>query len=139
MFNDLFPKPMAQLVAGIGNVTDGLILKIVSEGLFIDDDVRGVAQREWDVKAWTLKLVEVSFSPFCFFFSFPLPSLDFIRLFLSFCLVMCGLPNTDDENRRARKTERTSCARTSATATARSTSSSSISRRAGNWPRGCSV
>ncbi len=29
------------------------------EGLFIDDDVRGVAQREWDVKAWTLKMVEV--------------------------------------------------------------------------------
>jgi hypothetical protein len=27
--------------------------------LFIDDDVRGVPQREWDVKAWTLKLVEV--------------------------------------------------------------------------------
>ena len=25
---------------------------------FIDDDVRGVPQREWDVKAWTLKLVE---------------------------------------------------------------------------------
>lgn len=59
LFNDLFPKPMAQLVAGIGNVTDGLILKIISEGLFIDDDVRNVAQREWDIKAWTLKLVEV--------------------------------------------------------------------------------
>ncbi|KAF2194957.1 hypothetical protein K469DRAFT_681345 [Zopfia rhizophila CBS 207.26] len=58
LFNDLFPKPVAQLVAGIGNVTDGLILKVTSEGLFIDDDVRNVAQREWDVKAWTLKLVE---------------------------------------------------------------------------------
>ena len=40
-------------------MTDGLILRITTEGLFIDDDVRGVPQREWDVKAWTLKLVEV--------------------------------------------------------------------------------
>lgn len=60
LFNDLFPKPVAQLVANVGKVTDGLILKIQSEGLFIDDDVRGIPQREWDVKAWTLKMVEVS-------------------------------------------------------------------------------
>lgn len=40
-------------------VTDGLILRVTSAGLFVDDDVRGVAQREWDVKAWTIKLVEV--------------------------------------------------------------------------------
>lgn len=39
-------------------MTDGLILRITTEGLFIDDDVRGVPQREWDVKAWTLKLFE---------------------------------------------------------------------------------
>ncbi|OCK73882.1 hypothetical protein K432DRAFT_220875, partial [Lepidopterella palustris CBS 459.81] len=58
LFNDLFPKPVAQLVAGVGNVTDGLVLKITTEGLFIDDDVRGVAQREWDIKAWGMKLVE---------------------------------------------------------------------------------
>ncbi|KAF2757907.1 hypothetical protein EJ05DRAFT_371568 [Pseudovirgaria hyperparasitica] len=58
LFNDLFPKPIAQLVSGIGHVTDGLILRITTEGLFIDDDVRGVPQREWDVKAWTMKLVE---------------------------------------------------------------------------------
>lgn len=60
LFNDLFPKPVAQLVANVGKVTDGLILKVQSEGLFIDDDVRNIPQREWDVKAWTLKLVEVS-------------------------------------------------------------------------------
>lgn len=60
LFNDLFPKPVAQLISGVGNVTDGLILRITTEGLFIDDDVRGVPQREWDVKAWTMKLVEVS-------------------------------------------------------------------------------
>ena len=51
--------PIAQLVSGMGSVTDGLILRITTEGLFIDDDVRNVPQREWDVKAWTLKLVEV--------------------------------------------------------------------------------
>jgi hypothetical protein len=61
LFNDLFPKPVAQLVAGIGHVTDGLVLRVISEGMFIDDDVRNVPQREWDIKAWTLKLVEVSY------------------------------------------------------------------------------
>jgi hypothetical protein len=60
LFNDLFPKPVAQLVSNVGKVTDGLVLKIQSEGLFIDDDVRSIPQREWDVKAWTLKMVEVS-------------------------------------------------------------------------------
>lgn len=59
-FNNTFTKlPIAQLISGVGSVTDGLILRITTEGLFIDDDVRGVPQREWDVKAWTLKLVEV--------------------------------------------------------------------------------
>lgn len=59
-FNNAFQKtPTSQLVAGVGSVTDGLVLKITTEGLFIDDDVRQVPQREWDVKAWTMKLVEV--------------------------------------------------------------------------------
>ena len=59
LFSDSFPmKPMASLVSNQGAVTDGLILHIKTEGLFIDDDVRGRPQREWDVKAWTLKLVE---------------------------------------------------------------------------------
>ena len=66
-FNNAFMKtPTSQLVSGTGSVTDGLILRITTEGLFIDDDVRGVPQREWDVKAWTMKLVEVwcpAFSP----------------------------------------------------------------------------
>lgn len=58
-FNNAFTRlPIAQLVSGAGSVTDGLVLRITTEGLFIDDDVRGVPQREWDVKAWTLKLVE---------------------------------------------------------------------------------
>ena len=59
LFNEMFPKPVAQLVSGMGSVTDGLILRITTEGLFIDDDIRAVPQREWDVKAWTMKLVEV--------------------------------------------------------------------------------
>ncbi|RDL40458.1 Uncharacterized protein BP5553_00437 [Venustampulla echinocandica] len=59
-FNNAFMKtPTSQLVSGVGSVTDGLILRVTTEGLFIDDDVRGVPQREWDVKAWTMKLVEV--------------------------------------------------------------------------------
>ncbi len=59
-FNQAFPRtPVAQLVSGQGMVTDGLVLRITTEGLFIDDDVRSVPQREWDVKAWTMKLVEV--------------------------------------------------------------------------------
>ncbi|KAE8350740.1 hypothetical protein BDV28DRAFT_138588 [Aspergillus coremiiformis] len=59
-FNNTFIKtPAAQLVSGQGIVTDGLVLRITTEGLFIDDDIRGVGQREWDVKAWTMKLAEV--------------------------------------------------------------------------------
>ncbi|KAH0844148.1 hypothetical protein AYO21_02098 [Fonsecaea monophora] len=59
-FNNAFMRtPISQLISGQGNVTDGLILRITTEGLFIDDDVRGVPQREWDVKAWTMKLAEV--------------------------------------------------------------------------------
>lgn len=57
-YNNMFPKPISQLVSGEGSVTDGLILRITTEGLFIDDDVRRVPQREWDVKAWGIKLVE---------------------------------------------------------------------------------
>ncbi|KAI0539852.1 hypothetical protein GGR58DRAFT_203432 [Xylaria digitata] len=57
--NQFSKTPASQLLSGVGNVTDGLILRITTEGLFIDDDVRGVPQREWDVKAWTLKLMEV--------------------------------------------------------------------------------
>lgn len=57
--NQFSKTPGSQLISGQGSVTDGLILRITTEGLFIDDDVRGVPQREWDVKAWTLKQVEV--------------------------------------------------------------------------------
>lgn len=67
LFMNQFAKtPASQLISGIGTVTDGLILRITTEGLFIDDDVRGVPQREWDVKAWTLKQVEVWCPPHCF-------------------------------------------------------------------------
>ncbi|KAK8221423.1 hypothetical protein IWZ01DRAFT_523443 [Phyllosticta capitalensis] len=60
MFTNLFPKPSAMLLANTNNVSDGLILKMTTEGLFIDDDKRNIAERDWDVKAWTLKLVETA-------------------------------------------------------------------------------
>lgn len=61
-FNKTFNRtPISQLISGQGQVTDGLILRITTEGLFIDDDLRGVPQREWDVKAWTMKMAEVCF------------------------------------------------------------------------------
>lgn len=31
---------------------------MTTEGLFVDDDVRGVPLREWDVKAWGIKTIE---------------------------------------------------------------------------------
>ncbi|KAI5205843.1 hypothetical protein E4T39_02894 [Aureobasidium subglaciale] len=59
MYDSAMPKkPISQLVSGEANVTDGLILKVNTEGLFIDDDIRRVKQREWDVKAWSLKAIE---------------------------------------------------------------------------------
>jgi hypothetical protein len=65
-FNNAFQNtPIAQLVSGQRPVTDGLVLRISTEGWFVDDDVRGVAQREWDAKAWTMKIIEV-----CFFYFF---------------------------------------------------------------------
>jgi hypothetical protein len=66
MFMNQFAKtPASQLMSGVGPVTDGLVLKINSAGLFIDDDLRNVGLREWDVKAWTLKQVEVWCPPHC--------------------------------------------------------------------------
>lgn len=32
---------------------------MTTEGLFIDDAVRNQAQREWDIKAWTIRLIEI--------------------------------------------------------------------------------
>lgn len=115
LFNDLFPKPVAQLVASVGKVTDGLVLKIQSEGLFIDDDVRSIPQREWDVKAWTLKLVEVSLSPYM----------------LSECILTAHRPALSLPK------VYTSCVLQSATPTAKSTFFSSTSPRAGNLRSGC--
>ncbi|MCJ1274379.1 hypothetical protein MMC21_002175 [Puttea exsequens] len=59
--NNSAKDSLARLVSGLGSITDGLILRITTEGLFIDDDVRGVPQREWDVKAWTMKSIEVRY------------------------------------------------------------------------------
>jgi hypothetical protein len=43
---------------------------MTTEGLFIDDVIRKQPQREWDVKAWSVKLIEV----FCPRYSPPPPS-----------------------------------------------------------------
>jgi hypothetical protein len=68
LFMNQFAKtPASNLLSGVGAVTDGLILRVTTAGLFIDDDVRGVPQREWDVKAWTLKSVEVWCPQHCLF------------------------------------------------------------------------
>jgi len=58
-FSDSFVKPIATLVSGEGGITDGLILRITTEGMFVDDDKKGQGLRQWDVKAWTMKSVEV--------------------------------------------------------------------------------
>lgn len=55
-------RPSAQVVSGRDRVTNGLVLRMTTEGLFIDDDIRGTPLREWDVKAWGLKTIEVSCS-----------------------------------------------------------------------------
>jgi len=60
LFSDSFPKPIATLVASEGGITDGLILRITTEGMFVDDDIKGQGLRQWDVKAWTMKSVEVN-------------------------------------------------------------------------------
>jgi hypothetical protein len=70
-FSDNFPKPTASLVAGEDGCTDGTVLRITTEGMFVDDDIKGIGMREWDLKAWTMKSVEVSAS-----FSFPLDRLS---------------------------------------------------------------
>ncbi|KAJ5468469.1 hypothetical protein N7475_006221 [Penicillium sp. IBT 31633x] len=103
-FNNAFMKtPVAQLVSGQGTITDGLVLRITTEGLFIDDDLRGVGQREWDVKAWTLKLAEVwcpqvniaapgksaSSNPFSFRRGNNVPTNEESEAFLSHLLKVC--------------------------------------------------
>ncbi|KAK1831677.1 hypothetical protein QBC39DRAFT_350620 [Podospora conica] len=57
--NQFSKTPVSTIIPGRNNVTDGLVLKIDTAGFQIDDDRRGVGQREWDVKAWTVKLIEI--------------------------------------------------------------------------------
>jgi hypothetical protein len=61
-FNDSFPKPSAVVRPGESRISDGLIMKITTEGVFLDDDRKREALRTWDIKAWTMKSVEVSFA-----------------------------------------------------------------------------
>lgn len=59
-FKNAFQKvPEKQLLPLTAGNTDGLILRITTEGIFIDDDLKAIPLREWDLRTWTLKLVEV--------------------------------------------------------------------------------
>jgi len=58
LFGDSLSTPTASLFAKTGSITDGLVLRMTTEGLFVDDDVRGVPLREWDIKAWGIKTIE---------------------------------------------------------------------------------
>ena len=51
--------PIASLTPGVDAVSDGLVLTITTEGLFIDDEGAKRSHREWDVKAWSIRLLEV--------------------------------------------------------------------------------
>jgi hypothetical protein len=59
-FTDSFPKPVAVVRPGESGITDGLIMRMTTEGVFLDDDKKQEALRQWDIKAWTMKAVEVS-------------------------------------------------------------------------------
>lgn len=58
-FTDLFPKPVAAVKPGEDGITDGLIMRVSTEGVFLDDDKKKEALRQWDIKAWTMKGIEV--------------------------------------------------------------------------------
>jgi hypothetical protein len=61
-FSDSFPKPSVSLIAGQDGWSDGIVLTISTEGMQLDDAISGGGMREWDIKAWGMKCVEVSFT-----------------------------------------------------------------------------
>ena len=65
---------IAKLRPNYAGLSEGLILRIAHNGLFIDDDVRGVHQKEWDITTDMLKSVEI----YCpsFTHTFPTPSIE---------------------------------------------------------------
>ncbi|KAF8458307.1 hypothetical protein BGX38DRAFT_1256543 [Terfezia claveryi] len=64
---------IAKLRPNYAGLSEGLILRISHDGLFIDDDVRGVHQKEWDIKVPMLKSIEIYCPNFT---STPSPPLD---------------------------------------------------------------
>ncbi|KAF2431982.1 hypothetical protein EJ08DRAFT_711846 [Tothia fuscella] len=63
-FSDSFPgKAEMSLVAGQAPWSDGIVLRLSTEALFVDDDVRGQGLREWDVKAWKISKIETTANP----------------------------------------------------------------------------
>ncbi|KAF2668863.1 hypothetical protein BT63DRAFT_426120 [Microthyrium microscopicum] len=60
-FNNLFPTgPVASVKPDDNGISDGLIVRISSQGLFLDDDKRAEGLRQWDIKAWTLTAIETA-------------------------------------------------------------------------------
>jgi hypothetical protein len=59
-FTDTFKHPIQAVRPLEANITDGLIMRITTEGVFLDDDRKREPLRQWDIKAWTMKGVEVS-------------------------------------------------------------------------------
>jgi hypothetical protein len=58
-FSDSFPKPVAVVRPGESGITDGLVMRMDTAGVFLDDDKKREALRQWDIKTWTMKSVEV--------------------------------------------------------------------------------
>jgi hypothetical protein len=58
-FTDSFPKPTAIVRPGESGITDGLVMRMDTAGVFLDDDKKREPLRQWDIKAWTMKSVEV--------------------------------------------------------------------------------
>jgi hypothetical protein len=60
-FTDSFPKPVAVVRPSESGISDGLIMRMDTAGVFLDDDKKKEPLRQWDIKTWTMKCVEVSY------------------------------------------------------------------------------
>jgi hypothetical protein len=58
-FTDSFPKPVAVVRPGESGITDGLVMRMDTAGVFLDDDKKREPLRQWDIKTWTMKSIEV--------------------------------------------------------------------------------
>lgn len=58
-FTDSFPKPVAVVRPGESGITDGLVMRMDTAGVFLDDDRKREPLRTWDIKTWTMNRIEV--------------------------------------------------------------------------------